>query len=209
MEGKLIDLRFLFKADLLILPVLSCSALYRLLTCSCGKVCDCWALQLMRVSRTVTSSSYREPQFFFWFLVVSHVSWDLSSPTRDWNWLLAVKAPSPNHWTSREFPKAQVLFHWKSWMARVSVLGQKWSSDSSCVTLYLLWASKYRWGLSLEFLRPQYKPSFWDNDISSVSHRTCGGQDRQDTRYEITVTGETMTLECHQTDNHDYMYWYQ
>ena len=30
--------------------------------------------------------------------------WDLSSPTRDWTRDLAVKAPSPNHWTTREFP---------------------------------------------------------------------------------------------------------
>ncbi|MXQ99411.1 hypothetical protein E5288_WYG009966 [Bos mutus] len=46
-------------------------------------------------------------------------------------------------------------------------------------------------------------------DFVSPVGKTCGGQDRQNTRYEITVTGETMTLECHQTDNHDYMYWYQ
>ena len=26
--------------------------------------------------------------------------WHLSSPARDWNWTLAVRAPSPNHWTS-------------------------------------------------------------------------------------------------------------
>ncbi|XDA75983.1 hypothetical protein R6Z07F_006149 [Ovis aries] len=43
----------------------------------------------------------------------------------------------------------------------------------------------------------------------NVTLRTCGGQDRQDTRYEVTVTGEVMTLECHQTDNHGCMYWYQ
>ena len=30
--------------------------------------------------------------------------WDLSSLTRDWTWPLAVKALSPNLWTSREFP---------------------------------------------------------------------------------------------------------
>ena len=30
---------------------------------------------------------------------------DLSSLTRDWTRSLAVIAPTPNHWTSREFPK--------------------------------------------------------------------------------------------------------
>ena len=30
---------------------------------------------------------------------------DLSSLTRDWTWALAVKTISPNHWTTREFPK--------------------------------------------------------------------------------------------------------
>ena len=31
--------------------------------------------------------------------------WDLSSPTRDQTQALAVKVPSPNHWTTREFSK--------------------------------------------------------------------------------------------------------
>ena len=29
---------------------------------------------------------------------------DLSSPTRNWTQAMAVKVPSPNHWTAREFP---------------------------------------------------------------------------------------------------------
>ena len=29
---------------------------------------------------------------------------DLSSATRGWTWALAVKAPSPDHWTARKFP---------------------------------------------------------------------------------------------------------
>ena len=78
---------------------------------------------------------------------------------------------------------------------------------SFCVAFYLLWAGKYRWDGSLKFLRPQYKPSFWDDNISSVYHRTYGSWDYQ--RYRITATGETMSLECHQTDNHDCMYWSQ
>ncbi|EPY80720.1 hypothetical protein CB1_000804045 [Camelus ferus] len=31
----------------------------------------------------------------------------------------------------------------------------------------------------------------------------------QSPRYKIAVIGETLTLQCHQTDNHDYMYWYR
>ena len=30
--------------------------------------------------------------------------WDLSSPVRDGTWALAVRVPSPNHWTGRQFP---------------------------------------------------------------------------------------------------------
>ena len=39
------------------------------------------------------------------FLATLHGLQDLRSPTRDRNWPLPVKAPSPNHWTAREFPK--------------------------------------------------------------------------------------------------------
>lgn len=31
----------------------------------------------------------------------------------------------------------------------------------------------------------------------------------QSPRYEITVTGETVALQCYQTYNHDCVYWYQ
>ena len=185
MEGKLIDLRFLFKADLLILPVLSCSALYRLLTCSCGKVCDCWALQLTHVSRTVTSSFFY--YYYFWWC---HISLGALVPQPgieigSWQWKRQVLTTGPPG-NSRElkfyFPKTELddmsLCPGPEMVIR----------HSSCVIFHLLWASKYRWGLSLEFSRPHYKPPFWDNDISSVSHRTCGGRDRQDTRYEVTVT---------------------
>ena len=34
---------------------------------------------------------------------------DLSSLTRDRTWAMAVKAPSPNHWTTREFPPVKDL----------------------------------------------------------------------------------------------------
>ena len=40
---------------------------------------------------------------FYSFLASPHDLWDLSSPTRDWTHATAVKVPSPNHWTTREF----------------------------------------------------------------------------------------------------------
>ena len=39
------------------------------------------------------------------FVAILHGLWGLSSLTRDWTQALAVKAPSLNHWTTREFPK--------------------------------------------------------------------------------------------------------
>ena len=42
--------------------------------------------------------------FIFYFLAVPCCLRDLSSPTRDWPWATAVKALSPNHWTTRAFP---------------------------------------------------------------------------------------------------------
>ena len=36
---------------------------------------------------------------------------DLSSPTRDQTQAPAVKALSPNHWTTREFPVSYFRFH--------------------------------------------------------------------------------------------------
>ena len=44
--------------------------------------------------------------FFFWPLSL----WDLSSSTRDRIWAPAVKAPSPNHWTAREFLHTWILY---------------------------------------------------------------------------------------------------
>ena len=46
--------------------------------------------------------------FYFIFLAVPHGLRDLSSPTRDRMPVLEVRAPSPNHWTTRELP--QFLF---------------------------------------------------------------------------------------------------
>ena len=41
---------------------------------------------------------------FLSFLAMLRDLWDLSFPTRDQTWALAVKAQSPNHWTARELP---------------------------------------------------------------------------------------------------------
>ena len=37
-----------------------------------------------------------------------HSSWDLSSLTRNRTQALALKAPSPNHWTAKDFPEESV-----------------------------------------------------------------------------------------------------
>ena len=42
--------------------------------------------------------------FCFFFKATPHGLWDLSAPTRNWTRATAVKAPSPNHWTTRELP---------------------------------------------------------------------------------------------------------
>ena len=41
----------------------------------------------------------------FWGGASLHNLWNLSFPTRDQTQAPAVKAPSCNHWTTREFPK--------------------------------------------------------------------------------------------------------
>ena len=41
-----------------------------------------------------------------YYLAAQCSLWNLSSPTRDWTWApLTMKAPSPNHWTTRELPE--------------------------------------------------------------------------------------------------------
>ena len=42
---------------------------------------------------------------FFHLLATLHGWWDLSSPTGDGTQAIVVKAPNPNHWTTREFPR--------------------------------------------------------------------------------------------------------
>ena len=47
--------------------------------------------------------------YLFIFMSWPQGLWDLSSPARERTLALAVKAPSPNHWTTREFPQAPFL----------------------------------------------------------------------------------------------------
>ena len=47
--------------------------------------------------------------FFLHCLATLHSLQNLSSPTRDQTRAPAVRAPSPNHWTTREFPSHGVL----------------------------------------------------------------------------------------------------
>ena len=42
--------------------------------------------------------------FYYYFLIWPYSLQDLSSLTRDWTQVPAMKAPSPIHWTTREFP---------------------------------------------------------------------------------------------------------
>ena len=48
---------------------------------------------------------------FFFFFFFGHATglWNVSSPSGDWTWALAMKELSPNHWIIREFPKVYTL----------------------------------------------------------------------------------------------------
>ena len=48
--------------------------------------------------------------FIYLFLAVLHSLQDLSSSIRDWTQAPAVKALSPNHWTTREFPMYMIFY---------------------------------------------------------------------------------------------------
>lgn len=52
--------------------------------------------------------------FFVLVVACSSFMWDLSSHTRDWTWATEVKAPNPNHWTTRK------LLYSDFWLHRVS-----------------------------------------------------------------------------------------
>ena len=66
----------------------------------------------------------------FIFFLSLHGLWDLSSPTRNWTWSMAVKVHSPNHWTTKDslHPFSFFLFcllSWSQWMTQ-----KKWKSAS-------------------------------------------------------------------------------
>ena len=47
-----------------------------------------------------------DPHWFGLVLFLYHGGlWNLSFLIKDLTWALAVKAPNPNHWASREFPR--------------------------------------------------------------------------------------------------------
>ena len=64
-------------------------------------------LEFISVEKKI-SQWYSLNFFFSFFLFLLFLAalcglWDPSFPTRDWSRALAVKVPSPNHWTAREF----------------------------------------------------------------------------------------------------------
>ena len=47
--------------------------------------------------------------YLYYFLTMPHSLWDLSSPSRDRTWALSSERWSPNHWTTRDFPRKAFL----------------------------------------------------------------------------------------------------
>ena len=69
---------------------------------------DCWetgwsnSLKVLTPDKLVLTQEKRRREI--WQLLPAPCGLpDLSSPTRDWIQAMAMKAPSPNHWTTREF----------------------------------------------------------------------------------------------------------
>ena len=74
------------------------------------------------------------------FLATPPGLWDLSSLTRDWTWEPVVKAPSPNHYTTREFPTAfQFLNHKMPYDSPVSVIFLSYVPFVYLLTWIFLW----------------------------------------------------------------------
>ena len=83
--------------------------------------------------------------YLFIYLAMLHSLWDPSSPTRDRTWVPAVKAPSPNHWTTREFPyrfifkiNIKTYVHTKVcaqiFLAALSIILKKWKQSKYPLT---------------------------------------------------------------------------
>ena len=58
--------------------------------------------------------------FCFVFLAVSCSLWDLSSPIRDQTHTMAVKTWSPDHWTTRGFPRQVLKFYFFSLFFKIN-----------------------------------------------------------------------------------------
>ena len=75
----------------------------------------------------------------FCFLATPPGLWDLSSLTRDWTWDPAVKAPSSNHYATRELPTAfQFLNHKMPYGSPVSVVFLSYVPSVSLNTWHFL-----------------------------------------------------------------------
>ena len=65
-----------------------------------------WQIQNWDSSLQIFRAKLIFPPCLFFFFPAPWALWDLSSPvTKDQTQALAVKALSPNHWTTRQFPK--------------------------------------------------------------------------------------------------------
>ena len=67
--------------------------------------------------------------FSFVFLAVSCSLWDLSSPIRDQTHTMAVKTWSPDHWTTRKFPRQVFKFNFFSLFFKINFY---WSIVALC-----------------------------------------------------------------------------
>ena len=75
--------------------------------------------------------------YYFIFLATPRGLWDLSSPTRDWTQALAVRARSPNHWTTREFPSF-ILYLNLSSICKLFWL-REWHTDRTSLFFFLIY----------------------------------------------------------------------
>lgn len=82
----------------------------------------------------------------------------------------------------------------------------------SCVALCLLWTGEYRWAPGPGIPKTSIQDFLLKWGHQALSFSIIGHAEAwitQSPRYEITVTGETVALQCYQTYNHDCVYWYQ